>query len=155
MDSKTEQTVIETKEHIANVSKFIYIIINELADRALNHDASKLKEPELSIFTEYTDKLKGSTYGSDEYLLFLKKMYVALEHHYAKNRHHPDHFADGLDGMNIVDLIEMFCDWKAATLRHADGDILKSIKEGRERFDLDPQLAQIFTNSIELFEGKS
>lgn len=30
-------------------------------------------------------------------------------------RHHPQHFRDGVAGMNLVDLVVMLADWKAAT----------------------------------------
>ncbi len=45
--------------------------------------------------------------------------------------------------MNLVDLIEMFCDWLASTQRHADGDIYKSIEISRERFGLSDDIVQI------------
>ena len=50
--------------------------------------------------------------------------------------------------MNLIDVIEMFCDWKAATLRHADGDILNSIKINKKRFGMSEQLCQILINTI-------
>jgi hypothetical protein len=52
-----------------------------------------------------------------------------LKHHYSHNRHHPEFFGeDGVDGMTLVDLIEMLADWKAATERHDDGDLAKSLE---------------------------
>jgi len=123
-----------------------------LLAKAEAHDASKLTEPELSIFVEYTPKLAGSTYGSAEYLGFLKEMEVALEHHYANNKHHPQHFLNGIDDMTLVDIVEMFCDWKAATLRHDNGNLLKSIDINSKRFNIDAQLTKILKNTAELFE---
>jgi hypothetical protein len=46
----------------------------------------------------------------------------------------------------------MFCDWKAATMRHNDGDIRKSIEINKKRFKMSEDLAQIFRNTVELFE---
>ena len=43
----------------------------------------------------------------------------------------------------------MLCDWKAATLRHDDGDIQKSLDINAERFKLSPQLKQILKNTVE------
>jgi len=144
----------ETQEHIQNVRKMISAVVGELNSRALNHDKTKLESPEVEIFDEFTPKLKGSTYGSDEYKGFLKSMGPALEHHYAFNRHHPEHFPKGVDAMNLVDLIEMFCDWKAATMRHDDGDLLRSININKKRFKMSDQLVNIFQNSIQLFKEK-
>jgi hypothetical protein len=50
--------------------------------------------------------------------------------------------------MSLLDLIEMFADWKAATLRHADGDLSESLKINKERFGLSDQLAQIMQNTM-------
>jgi len=153
-----DDCVAETRLHQFNVRRFMYVIIDLLTDRLINHDKSKLVNPELDVFVEFTPKLKESTYGSDEYKEFLKGMQLALKHHYENNRHHPEHFENGIRGMNLVDIVEMFCDWKAATLRHNDGDISKSIEINKKRFNYSDDLEQIFKNTIELLnelDGKS
>lgn len=141
-----------TKDHIRTVDYLLHTVADLLKERAHNHDKSKLEEPELSIFDEYTPKLKGSTYGSEEYNTFLKEMKVALDHHYADNRHHPEHFEKGVDEMNLIDLVEMFCDWTAAVRRHDDGDIDNSIKINTKRFKLSPQLVSILRNTEEIIK---
>ena len=150
----TEQEVREeTQKHINTVTSILLIIATRLRLRGLDHDKSKLESPEFETFMEFTEKLRGSTYGSPEYKQFLAGMKPALDHHYAHNSHHPEHFPNGIDGMNILDLIEMLCDWKAATLRHADGDLARSIEINSERFKMSNQLKSIFKNSVSLFEG--
>jgi len=146
------ETVMATQAHIDNVRKFVQKIIDGLFDRGATHDQSKMQQPELAIFTEYTPKLATSTYGSDEYKGFLKEMKIALDHHYANNRHHPEHFENGIDGMNLIDLIEMFCDWKAATLRHNNGDLRRSIEINSDRFKLSDQLKSILMNTVKFIE---
>lgn len=154
MNEKEKFFIKETQEHVNNVRKFINLIVFRLRSRAILHDRSKFSSPEKEIFMEMTPKLKASTYNSPEYKEFLKEMKVALDHHYKKNRHHPNFFENGINGMNLIDLIELFCDWKAATLRHHDGDLNKSIEENTDRFQISPQLVDIFKNSIELFDSK-
>ena len=117
-----------------------------------NHDRSKLESPEAEVFEVMTEKLKGSTYGSPEYTAMLAEMKPALDHHYAHNRHHPEYHKDGIKGMNLIDLMEMVCDWKAATLRHADGDIEKSLEINQKRFGYSDELRQIFINTIKELE---
>ena len=150
---ETEST-LETKKHIERVEYYLIKLSHEIAFRFINHDRSKLKSPEKEIFEIYTPKLKGSTYGSDEYKSFLKEMKVALDHHYKKNRHHPYHFKNGIKGMNLVDIIEMLCDWKAATERHLDGDIFKSIELNQSRFGYSDDLKQIFINTAKMLSNK-
>lgn len=142
----------DTLEHINQVRRQLNRIIVELEERGRIHDKSKLESPELEIFTEYTPKLAKSTYGSDEYKKFLKGMKSGLDHHYANNSHHPEHHENGIKGMNILDIVEMLCDWKAATLRHNDGDIRKSIEINQERFGYSDDLKEIFLNSVNIFE---
>jgi hypothetical protein len=111
------------------------------------HDQTKLSGEEKEIFDLYTPKLKNSTYGSEEYKGFLAEMKVALDHHYENNRHHPEHFKNGIKDMNLIDIVEMFCDWKAATMRHANGDLMKSIEFNKTRFGYSDELEQIFKNT--------
>lgn len=112
------------------------------------HDQSKFSDAELPYFVEYTPKLRGCTYGSEEYQQFLAALQPALQHHYRVNSHHPEHYHNGVDDMNLLDVVEMFCDWWAAVQRHADGDLLKSIEINTGRFNLSPQLVSIFRNTI-------
>jgi hypothetical protein len=150
--SEQETTNYETLKHIRNVQRCINIVINELIKRAENHDQTKMENPELDGFTEITHKLSGSTYGSDEYKSFLSQLKPTLEHHYSRNRHHPEHHKNGVSDMNIIDIIEMLCDWKAATVRHKNGNLKKSIEHNKDRFDLSSQLSNILENSISLFD---
>lgn len=143
---------IETQKHIENVRKFIRFITDKLTQRGVDHDASKMVSPEVELFSQYTKKLANLTYGSDEYAASLEAIKPALDHHYATNRHHPEHFVNGINDMNLVDLVEMFCDWKASTLRMNDGNLLKSIELNAERFNLDPQLKQILLNTANLLD---
>ena len=143
---------MEVLKHIKFVKRCLEIIITGLEIRGNLHDASKMEDPELATFAKYTPKLKTTTYGSAEYMKFLEEMKPALEHHGARNRHHPEHFVNGVDGMTLIDLVEMICDWKAATLKHNDGNILKSLEFNAKRFNLSPQLLSILKNTVELFE---
>ena len=153
MDEQSEvATNYETMKHIRNVQRCINIVLNALIKRADEHDQTKMESPEVEGFTEVTHKLAGSTYGSDEYKKFLAQLKPALDHHYSRNRHHPEHFKDGIEDMNIIDLVEMLCDWKAATIRHKDGNLKKSIEHNQDRFSLSPQLTKVLENSIALFD---
>jgi len=144
----TYDSTEDTKEHISYVQKFLSNVQNAIGTRLHVHDASKLKEPEKSMYDEFTPKLRSSTYGSDEYKSFLKDMGAALKHHYEHNSHHPEHYPNGINGMSLLDIIEMLADWKAAGLRHADGDIRKSLEINKVRFGISDQLAEILENTV-------
>jgi len=138
----------ETQEHIANVRYFLSRMMFELLCRSEDHDASKLQSPEKELFDKFTPLLRDTTYGSDEYKRYLKEMGAALQHHYEVNSHHPEHYANGIYGMSLLDVMEMLADWKAAGMRHADGDIRESLSINRGRFDIDDQLFSILENTV-------
>jgi len=155
-DAMREDSRKLTIEHIEQVGTYMAVISDALLERASVHDESKLHAPEIDLFAEWGPKLKNMEYGSDEYKEALQHMGVALKHHYENNRHHPEFFkAPGINGMNLIDLIEMVCDWKAASLRMKDGgDIGKSLEVNKKRFHLDSQLFNIIVNTMEFFEEK-
>ena len=188
-------TNAETWNHINLVMQLLASAQIELMRRQFTHDRSKLLSPEVSTFTEFTPKLKASTYGSDEYKQMLAEMKPALDHHYAHNRHHPEFFeaneqslevknqietakhalkyvqvypddvfayealirylekqqaiaSSSVNNMNLFDVLEMVIDWYAATKRHSDGDISKSIQINKDRFGLSDQLVSLIGNTI-------
>lgn len=142
----------DTGEHITQVAKRLARIADLLRERGRIHDQSKLESPEREAYDALTPRLAGLTYGSDEYRATLREMQPAIQHHYAWNSHHPEHYPDGIAGMDLLDLVEMFCDWAAACQRHNDGDLGKSLAINKERFGISDQLAAILTNSVGLVE---
>lgn len=167
----------ETLAHIRRVQELLNLVAAKLIERSRVHDQSKLEEPEKVGFDEVTGALRDLTYGSPEYKAQLEKLKPILAHHYDHNSHHPEHYSvlecnicftqfpkawdkscdncgngqftnrPQIAGMSLLDLIEMFCDWKAATERHADGSIVKSIEINRKRFEIADQLTAILENT--------
>lgn len=137
----------ETEAHINRVRALLSECVTNIVERTRVHDASKLLPPEKEAFDRVTGKLKGMTYGSAEYKTALAELGPALKHHYAHNSHHPEFYEAGIDGMSLLDLIEMLCDWKAAGERHADGSIKRSFEVNRERFKVGEQLQGVLENT--------
>lgn len=144
----------KTMRHIETVRNYMNLIIRLIMNRQEEHDQTKLQSPEAELFEEYTEKLRGCTYGSDEYKAFLKELEIPLRHHYDAYRHHPEHFENGIRDMNLVDLIEMVCDWKSSTMRHADGDIMKSIEINQKRFGYSDELKAILINTAKMLNNE-
>lgn len=137
----------ETLKHVNEVRGNISLVVEDLVRRANVHDASKFEEPERSVFAANTPKLAKTEYGSPEYDDLLKEVKVAIDHHYAKNTHHPEHWNNGIDDMDLLDLVEMLCDWIAATKRNKNGNVHKSIDHNKDRFGMSDQLYKIFQNT--------
>lgn len=55
-----------------------------------------------------------------------------------------------INNMNLFDILEMLIDWVAATQRHSDGDIYKSLEINRDRFSIAPQLLKVMENTVPL-----
>lgn len=144
-------STLDTFNHKQRVMELMNKCIGVFLKKALVHDNSKLSVEEKTIFDTYTPKLKKTTYDSEEYKEYLKEMKRALEHHYMRNSHHPEHYNNGIDGMDLFDIFEMLLDWQAAGERHNDGDIIDSLIKNTERFSITPQLNLILLNTVERY----
>lgn len=143
---------LDTIEHIEEVRKNLRWFTERLVSRGVKHDHTKLESPEVELFARVNHKLKQLEYGTPEYDASLAELKPALDNHYAKNRHHPEHFSDGINEMTLVDIVEMFCDWRASTARNKNGNLLVSIATNAKRFRIDAQLEQIFVNTAKMMD---
>jgi len=151
METESEKTIlgkIETLKHIHKVREYLCQMIMEIDQRARDHDLSKLESPEKEIFGEHTPELAKYEYGSPEHTEMQKKVLPAQIHHYSKNRHHPEHWPQGINDMTLIDVLEMLCDWKAAGERYKGGNIQESLAHNRERFGLSDQLYAVLENTV-------
>lgn len=53
--------------------------------------------------------------------------------------------------MSLLDIVEMLADWKSASMRHATGDIFKSIEVNQKRYGYTDELKQIFINTVKKY----
>lgn len=136
-------------KHGNAVGSLMLYFAYKLIDRATKHDHSKLTEPELSGFNEYFKLIKRVEFDSDEYYKIRKQFDDICQLHYKRNRHHPEHFPNGINDMNLIDIIEMICDWKVAS-EHYGGNIDSSFIIQKTRLKMTIQLAQIIKNTIDL-----
>jgi hypothetical protein len=150
----TDASKVQTLQHIRLVARLLSGCICELARRQSEHDASKLEPPEVEGFAEWTPQLAASTYGSPEYHAMLLEMEPFLNHHYGVNKHHPEHWFHGIQGMDLFDLTEMLCDWYASASRHTNGDVLRSIEINQKRFKYSDDLKQILINTADTLKER-
>lgn len=144
----TDRSEVVTRKHMQRVSALLGEAACELIRRAAVHDLSKLEAVELVPLQRMQDVIDTegqAPYGSDEYKRRTKMLGPMLTHHYENNSHHPEHFANGVDGMSLFDLIEMFFDWKAASERGEESSM--NIGAACKRFNISPQVEAIFRNT--------
>lgn len=137
----------DTQKHIDRVSDLLDEVGWNLSVRSENHDRSKLEDPEKAGWDEATPKLANLTYGTEEYRANLREIRPIIEHHYAHNSHHPEYYENGVDGMSLLDVMEMLCDWKAASERGKGNDFMVGMIHNKERFNLSDQLYNILINT--------
>ncbi len=139
-----------TRKHIQRISELLGEAAIELIKRGALHDASKMDPEELVLLAEMQELIEKegqAPYGSPEYdhrTALLKPM---LEHHYSRNTHHPEHFDQGIEGMELFDLMEMCMDWKAASERGGESRI--NLTHSAERYGISKQLCCIIANTFE------
>lgn len=118
----------------------------KLIYRAIIHDYSKFLPSEAPGYADaFPNKLM--VYGSPEYKAECERIKPTIDSHYKRNAHHPQHYPNGIDGMSLLDVIEMFCDWKAAIRKNKNGSMDKSLELNKDRFKISDQLDSIFRNS--------
>lgn len=130
------------ENHRKGVAKWMFVLGEFLQALGRKHDLSKYDDDEWSVFEKYTPLLPTMEYGSEEYKKSLEKMRPGLEKHYMKNSHHPEHFVDGIEGMNLFQMLEMLVDWYVASKGKID------IKKQQERFRGEEKLWLLLERSI-------
>lgn len=139
-----------TLAHIERVRELIAGFTFTMESRGFAHDQSKFEPVEMEPLDEMQRliaKEGHAPYGSDEYKRRSEMLKPMLEHHYANNSHHPEHYENGIAGMDLADLVEMLMDWKAASERGEESTL--NLTHSIERFKIEPQLASILKNTAE------
>lgn len=135
-----------TLAHSRRVGVKMAEVICDLAGRSVRHDLSKTEPPEVAYFDIGQPRLNDPAYayGTPAYFASLEELKPGMDHHYEVNDHHPEHFPDGINGMNLMQLVELLADWSD----RAGGNLRHSIIEiNMKRFGITPQLAQILINT--------
>lgn len=167
-------------KHIKDVNGYMGTIINDLKNRSANHDQSSLGDMEQEISNKYIPKMNHlleriSFYKSDiddikspiikkyledeiehctnEYNVVVSEMESIVNSHFKDNRHHPRHFKNGINDMNLVDIMEMLSDWLA--LSNNNENIIDIINKNKTKFKLGDQLESILINTVNSYFKES
>ncbi len=140
-----------TRVHVQQVASGLNAMATLIIQRGLVHDESKYSDPEKTLLDamEYVNTHEGNApYGTPEYKRRTAILKPMLKHHYANNSHHPEHYSNGVHGMNLIDVVEMLCDWRAASMRNKEAEM--NITAACERYNVSDQLKRIFINTAEM-----
>lgn len=150
METSNSSTSSYTLEHINRVKSKMEFFASVLAARGANHDNSKLTEPEYSGWLAM-DQEPRYPYGSKKYYDKMHRYKEVLEHHYSINSHHPEHFEDPSTQMDLVDLIEMLCDWFSYSNDISWLEGYDTINSQCTRFGLNDTIRHLLLNTFRNF----
>lgn len=130
--------------HITEVRSALLRVRQDLEMRAERHDLSKFSPEEFPGFSRINATARQHPYGSEEYKVSLRAEKSTVERHTRSNSHHPEfHEAhleswavphvEGVDTMGWLDVIEMVCDWWAASQTYGTTPWKEVLARQRER----------------------
>jgi len=146
-DPSALKTVEDILKHKEKVKRRLLFLSEELRKRAECHDNSKLRDPEIKYLIEM-DKEPKYEYNTPEYFNKMKRWQKFFNHHYDNNRHHPDHFRNGILDMTLTDICEYLVDIISYYDEMHVHDAMDTVEKQQGRFGLDNQLSQILVNTL-------
>lgn len=134
-------------QHKKWVAEYMQMVANDLFRRAAVHDNSKFDPEEFDVYEKAFPDLQKYAYGTPEQQAVYEQIRPALNHHFQANYHHPEHYENGINGMSLLDVIEMVCDWMAASKRSQTG-IDRGLEINKERYGISDQLFEIIVETV-------
>ena len=148
MNLSREQYKERISQHKLSVLAGLQRISDEISRRGREHDDDKFEPDVFEQFYINVSKFDNIKLGTPEYMQNLEDMRPAITKHYLKNDHHPEHFENGINGMNLLSIMEMLVDWKSANSAYGNKmSFSESMKINKERFNIDEQLYSILINT--------
>lgn len=140
--------------HRDNIRTALKNVSQRLEKRGLRHDLSKFKEDEAEGFVRINKTARNYEYGSDEYEESMAKEKGengCITLHFSRNRHHPDYHESTSD-MSFIDIVEMVCDWWAATQTYGTNTLEEKLPELKKQGDFTEGQLWLIDEVVELLE---
>ena len=134
MISDEIKTLNTIQQHRETVETLLTILAQDFAIRGRVHDRSKLKSDEFDGYIHINRAARKHAFDSPELREVKRNHIAAIDHHYARNSHHPEYHKDIRD-MGFMDIIEMVIDWKAASITYGNQTLREGLSTMRERHD--------------------
>jgi hypothetical protein len=142
----------DTHEHRGKVRDMLNLPIHNLLRRGAVHDLSRFDPEEKPIYDAVLPELRSATPGTPEHSAIQGRLAPALRHHYSVNSHHPEYYSNGVSGMTLLDMIEMLCDLKAATMRPGSRTLAHALELAIKKHKISQEVAGILRHTaVEFF----
>lgn len=162
-DVSPESAVIATMlRHIGFVQSALLRVRQELERRGQDHDRSKWSPEEFPGFARINATARQYPYGSEGYKASIRAERPTVEHHQKANSHHPEYHqakmpqlseVDGLSEMGWLDVVEMVCDWWAASQTYGNTPWDEVLSKQRERWQWSPEQWWLIEQVAEFLVG--
>lgn len=157
------KTIAKIAKHIACVQEAMMLVIDELRNRALVHDASKFGEDELKGYLRFEEMPEGLKYGSPEYQEAMAKVMEGTDCfklHSIRHDHHPEYYdcpEQGVDlgMMGVFPLMEMVSDWAGAHKSYGNkGGWRESVEHNIEKHNFSDNQKWVIRQMADFFSRK-
>lgn len=152
METDEREFLEKHVQHRYYVHFFVTKLIEELLLRANLHDISKLTSEEFDGFAKSIYYLKGPWGQEARPPEILKRLKQSLVTHYAYNDHHPEYFQNGMKDMDLIQMLELIVDWRAAMIGQGNHDIEETLRVGQERFKYPDYVKDILRNTFKTIQ---
>lgn len=151
-NGQNSDAIVELKKnnrkHKLCVQYFLEKVLEELKFRGLHHDDSKEQSPELENYAIALPYFGNRGKIPDEVQDALN---IAKQHHYTNNDHHLEYYdpsGNGIHKTNLIVLLEMMTDWRAAMIREGQESIEASLDMTQKRFGYSDEVRAILKNTL-------
>lgn len=113
-ENRTNEHICRVKRNMLLMRDYKGLSENALKKRGECHDASKFNLPERKpyIYLSWWHKCKNEGIDYNYPANVETEVNAAIEHHKKINLHHPESHKD-VNDMELLDIVEMVCDWTA------------------------------------------
>jgi len=138
----------DTIVHVSEVAENLEICASNLRQRGHAHDRTKFQPMEFDAFVSTREKLKRAKFGAPEQQECVDTIRQAVDHHHANNQHHVQYYSDGIKDMSLLDILEMICDWRAATRRNSESRFKGFLEVAIKKYNISPELEKIIQTTL-------
>jgi len=135
--------------HRQSVKLGLQRISDILVNRGDLHDIDKFEEAMFEDFYLNIPKFTNVSFGEIEWENAMESI-KTMNNHYAVSPHHIQHYPNGINGVNLIDLLEMIVDWKSANNAYGDVKLSEALIIQKKRFGIDDQLYKIIVNTAKI-----
>ena len=122
-------------------------VARELISRGRTHDNSALGSPEIEVYHRFFLEYQKYKIGDPRKDEVFTQMAEAIGHHFQYNDHHPEHFENGINDMDLIRLMQFTADIMSWS-EQEQIDIFEILPMIRDKCGMTDQVYNLICNTI-------